>query len=148
MLRSRGGLTWDGFLNAAVRTRSESCCYWTLRLARSLAGIAVPDVLLDALSPQLGDRVSTMLEAHFSQLVLRADHACPSVELRQRLWEFALQIKRSDIGSASMLEHAASSESRRSETSALRRVGAHVRRAPKWSRYVASLLGPAFELTA
>lgn len=148
MLRSRGGLTWDGFLNAAVRTRSESCCYWTLRLARSLAAIDVPDVLLDALSPQLGDRISAMLETHFSQLVLRADHACPSVELRQRLWEFALQIKRSEIRSASMLEHSASSESRRSEASALRRVGAHVRRAPEWSRYVASLLGPALELTA
>ena len=147
-LRSRGGLTWDGFLDAAVRTRSESCCYWTLRLARSLAGISVPGVLLEALSPQLGDRISAMLEAHFSQLVLRADHACPSVELRQRLWEFALQIKRSDIGSASMLEHSSSFESQRSEASALRRVGAHVRRAPKWSRYVASLLGPALQMTA
>ncbi len=135
-------------LAAAVRTRSESCCYWTLRLARSLAVIGVPDVLLDALSPQLGGRISAMLEAHFSQLVLRADHACPSVELRQRLWEFALQIKRSDVGSASILEHSASSESGRSEASALRRVGAHVRRAPEWSRYVASLLGPALERTA
>lgn len=148
MLRSSGALSWDGFLQAAVRTHSESCCYWTLRLARALAGFTVPDAVLHTLSPRLGDRVSAVLEAHFSQLVLRADHACPSVELRQRLWEFALQIKRSDVGSSSMLDHFPSSEATQPHFSALRRVGAHFRRAPKWSRYVASLLGPAFELTA
>lgn len=146
-LRQSGALTWDGFLAAAVRTRSESCCYWALRLARSLAGVDVPDVLLTALSPQLGDRISAVLEAHFSQLVLRSDHACPSVELRQRLWEFALQIKRSDIATSD-LEHSVMLAAPPSDSSALRRVGAHFRRAPKWSRYMASLLGPAFELTA
>lgn len=146
-LRHSGALSWDGFLEAAVRTRSESCCYWTLRLARALAGVDVPDVLLTALSPGLGDRISAVLEAHFSQLVLRADHACPSVELRQRLWEFALQIKRSDIATSD-LEHSLTLEAPPPDSSALRRVGAHFRRAPKWSRYVASLLGPAFELTA
>lgn len=146
-LRESGTLSWDGFLLAAVRTRSESCCYWTLRLARTLAGLSVPDVLLASLSPRLGDRISAVLEEHFSQLVLRAEHACPSVELRQRLWEFALQIKRSDTGGSSLMEHAPES-SNHAERSALRRVGAHFRRAPKWSRYVASLLGPVFELSA
>ncbi|HEY6089645.1 MAG TPA: hypothetical protein VD771_07620, partial [Gemmatimonadaceae bacterium] len=136
------------FLKDAVRTRSESSCYWTLRLARALAGLSVPDTVLDALSPRLGDRVSAMLEEHFSQLVLRVDHACPSVELRQRLWEFALQIKRSNIGKSSMLEHSAAPGPPQPDASALRRVGAHLRRAPKWSRYVVSLLGPVFELTA
>jgi len=147
-LRESGALTWDGLLHAAVRTRSESCCYWTLRLARALAGLSVPDVLLTSLSPQLGDRISAVLEEHFSQLVLRADHACPSVELRQRLWEFALQIKRSRGSASSMLEHSRLDESSAAASSALRRVGEHFRRAPKWSRYVASLLGPVFELSA
>lgn len=147
-LRESGALTWDGFLLAAVRTRSESCCYWTLRLARALAGLSVPDVLLASLSPRLGDRISAVLEEHFSQLVLRAEHACPSVELRQRLWEFALQIKRSDTGGSSLMEHAPLEASNHAESSALRRVGAHFRKAPKWSRYVASLLGPVFELSA
>ena len=147
-LRESGTLTWDGFLQAAVRTRSESCCYWTLRLARALAGLSVPDVLLGSLSPRLGNRISAVLEEHFSQLVLRADHACPSVELRQRLWEFALQIKRPDTCASSMLEHAQPEMSKQVESSAFRRVGAHFRRAPKWSRYVASILGPVFEPSA
>jgi len=147
MLRRNGALSWDGFLEAAIRTRSESCCYWTLRLARALSGLSVPETVLGALSPRLGDRISAMLEEHFSQLVLRADHACPSVELRQRLWEFGLQIERSHIGSASILEHSPNPDLSPHGTSAWRRVGAHFRRAPKWSRYVASLLGPAFELT-
>ena len=145
MLRNCGALTWEKFVATSHRTGSDSSCYWTLRLASSLGGLSVPPPIMDRLSPQLGQRVSSILEQHFSQLVLRAEHACPSVELRQRLWAFALQIRDSASPSSATWEHTTGTEAAHPAPSVLRRVGVHFRHAPKWSRYVASLLGPAFE---
>lgn len=147
-LRNCGALTWEKFVATANGTGSTSSCYWTLRLARSLGGLSVPTPIMERLSPRLGQRVLSILEQHFSQLILRAEYSCPSVELRQRLWAFALQITGSDGRSSGIWEDGAGPKATFRAPSALRRVGAHFRRAPKWSRYVASLVGPAFESLA
>ena len=144
-MRNCGALTWEQFVAAAIQTRSKSSCYWTLRLARSIGGLSVPDRVLERLSPQLGQRMSAILEQHFSQLIVRAEHACPSVELRNRLWAFALQVSGTDEPVSSSWQNVPESGTALGPPSVLRRVGAHFRRAPRWSRYVASLLGPAFE---
>ncbi|HEY5023178.1 MAG TPA: nucleotidyltransferase family protein [Gemmatimonadaceae bacterium] len=144
-MRNCGALTWEQFIDAAIQTRSESSCYWTLRLARSIGGLSVPDRVLERLSPQLGQRISAILEQHFSQLILRAEHACPSVELRNRLWALALQVSEPDERMATNWKNGPEPETAIDPPSVVRRVGAHLRRAPKWSRYVASLLGPALE---
>jgi hypothetical protein len=142
-LSDSGEWSWNEFVATARRTGSESCCYWTLRLARGLTGLPVPTDVLDAISPVLGDRVSSVLEEHFSQLVLRAEHACPSVELRRRLWEYALHIEGLGNSTSQFFEVRPDPNQAYREASLFRKISVNIRRAPKWSRYVASLLGPS-----
>ena len=148
MLTDRGALNWEKFAAVARQTDSESSCYWTLRLARSFGALAVPTDVLKELSPALGERALSILEQHFSQLILRADHACPSVELRRRLWTFALQIRGSHSVPSAHWDEQGPSDSTRTSGSTLKRLGSHFRRANTWSRYVASLVAPALELSA
>lgn len=145
-LHSSGTISWDKLVTTAHRTRSETSCYWTLRLARALTQLPVPDGVLAELSPPLSQRALSVLERHISQLVLRSNYACPSVVLRDRLWALALQVKRPDRVEPAHWEISAATASRRLPGGSLRRVGAHLLRVPRWSRYVASLLPTAFEL--
>ena len=145
-LHASGSVTWDNLVAAARRTRSETSCYWTLRLARALTQLPVPDAVLAQLSPPLSDRALSVLEQHISQLILRSDHACPSVVLRDRLWALALQVPRPDRVEPAHWETSAAAPPRRTAGGAIRRFGGHVLRVPRWSRYVASLLPPALEL--
>lgn len=145
-LHSSGTLSWDKLVTTAHRTRSETSCYWTLRLARSLTQLPVPDSVLAELSPALNERTLSVLERHISQLVLRSNYACPSVVLRDRLWALALQVKRPDRVEPAHWEISAATASRRFPGESVRRVGAHLLRLPRWSRYVASLIPTAFEL--
>jgi hypothetical protein len=147
VLTRAGDWSWERFVETAERTGAQSCCYWTLRLANALIGLPVPAEVLATLSPRLGDRVSSVLEEHFSQLVMRAEHSCPSVDLRHRLWAFALGVEE-PIGRHKTWEPRLGIGGTSQGQSALRRFGWHLRRAPEWSRYVASLLGQALELTA
>ncbi len=146
MLSAVGALDWDAFTETAHRTGSESCCYWTIRLARALGGISVPDAVMQRLSPRIGSWSLSILEQHFSQLILRAKNSCPSVELRNRLWAFALQVSPADSTRTRRWDDGL--ELDRARHSSLRRLITHVGRAPRWSRYVASLVSPALELSA
>jgi hypothetical protein len=147
-LNGAGLLSWSALVEAAHRTRSETCCYWTLRLARALTGLPVPNQVLAELSPPLGERVLSVLEQHISQLVLRSDHACPSVGLRERLWALALQVKRPRPVELARWRVSTETDSPGPFRGPLRRVGTHLLRAPLWSRYVASLLPPIFETSS
>jgi hypothetical protein len=137
--------SWRLYIESARRSGAEACCYWSLRLAAARTDLVVPAEVLDALSPRLGDRIDSVLEEHFSQIILRAEHSCPSVELRHRMWAFALNL-RSKAGrtSAHWLPEFSATRSSRTRT-AIRRVGAHLRRAPQWSRYIARLVAPVLE---
>jgi len=140
--------SWQAMVDAARRTRSEACCYWTLRLARSLTSLAVPDDVLAELSPPLGERLMSVLEHHISQIVLGSDCACPSVGLRERLWALSLQVKRPRPVEPGRWKQMRDMDSRDSLPGPIRRVGSHILRAPLWSRYVASLLLPVFEISS
>ena len=147
-LHGAGTLSWAALVEAAHRTRSEACCYWTLRLARALTSLPVPNEVLSELSPPLSERLLSVLEQHISQLVLRSECACPSVGLRDRLWALSLHVKRPRPVEPPRWRLLQDPDSDGSLRGPLRRVGAHILRAPRWSRYVASLLRPAFELSA
>ncbi|HEX7976995.1 MAG TPA: nucleotidyltransferase family protein, partial [Gemmatimonadaceae bacterium] len=60
-------LDWAQVVTRAQAIRGGTCCYWTLRLARDLAGVAVPDTVLDALSPRLPEPVLRRLTCYFAQ---------------------------------------------------------------------------------
>jgi len=143
-LHGTGKISWKTLVQAAHRTGSEACCYWTLRLARGLTGLPVPNEVLAELSPPLSERILSVLEQHISQIVLRSGRACPSVGLRERLWALSLQTKRPNpVERARWGLH--ETDSPGSIRGRLRRVGAHILRAPVWSRYVVSLLPSALE---
>ena len=83
----RGCVAWGEFVDFARETRAGTCCFWTLRLARRLAGAEVPDDVLAALRPPRPEFMLEHLERHYvANLFPTKDH-CPSVWLARRLWE-------------------------------------------------------------
>jgi len=137
-LDASGKLSWTRFVEIARETRATACCYWTVRLARSLAGLSVPNEVLKELAPPISEPFLSLLEEHFSQLVLRSECACPSVALRYRLWAFALETS-SPMKEESLQWDAEVRANAPRRGRLLRRVGSHVQRVRQWSFYITSL---------
>jgi hypothetical protein len=131
------GFSWERFVSLANQTGSETACYWTLRLAKSLTGLAVPDGVLATLAPNISEPLLCVLQRHFAQLVERSERACPSATLRHRLWAFALQ---TEATRANEVQWDAPVKENASPTvRALRRLPSHLRRIRAWSLYVTSM---------
>ena len=88
----RGAVDWPALVRASRTARGATCCYWTLRLARDLAGVRVPPEVLDALGPRLPARVLRRLTHYF------AEHALPnpdliliSVSISRALWSLGIR---------------------------------------------------------
>ena len=90
-LDATGQLDWDDFVGTARRWSAGSCCYWTLSLARSLAGVTLPESVLAALRSRLPDLGERALLRHFSHGLAQGRLSCPSVRLDQALWGLAIQ---------------------------------------------------------
>jgi hypothetical protein len=91
-------LDWDAFVRRARASRGGTAAFWTLRLARLLAGAAIPPGVEQALRPSLPALVLPMLDRHFAGLWLSAETACPSQRLDRWLWRVAVQPGRSGHG--------------------------------------------------
>lgn len=137
-LESTGDFSWARLIEAARQSRAETCCYWTARLARSLAGVTVPDSVLKALAPPIVEPFLSLLEQHFSQLILRSERACPSVALRDRLWAFALQTK-STVTQESPRWDVDVRGNALPRMVAVRRLRSHLQRTRQWSLYIGNL---------
>jgi hypothetical protein len=148
VLSSAQSFSWTRLTALARDTGSEASLYWTLRLARSLSGLAVPAELLARLSPPLGERTLSMLEHHFTEIICRTERGCPSVALRQRLWSLALGTEHLPRDEFRSFDRPAASTRVTPTIAILRRAAAHIGRVPRWSRYFAGLLGSAFEVRA
>jgi hypothetical protein len=85
-----GRVEWGEFVRLARRSRGGSGCYWTFRLMRALGRLDAPEAALAALRPPGSALRFGWLERHFiSDLVTVA--GCPSVRLRELLWELAMR---------------------------------------------------------
>jgi len=85
-------LDWNAFIARARAVRGGTCCYWTLRLARDLAGVAVPREVLDALSPRLPEPMMRRMTYFFAQQALPTPGASiKSVSLSRALWSLAIR---------------------------------------------------------
>jgi hypothetical protein len=85
-------LNWTEVVARARAVGGGTCCYWTLRLARDLAGVTVPAAVLDALSPRLPEPVLHRLTCYFSQQALPTPGAViNSVSLSRALWSLAIR---------------------------------------------------------
>ncbi len=97
-LDDAGVIDWPRFLGNAESARGQTCCYWTLRLARHLTGLRVPEEVLEALRPPLPAAVLAKVERHLAHEILPSERICPSVRVRRRVWEIAFRPKWSGHG--------------------------------------------------
>lgn len=150
-LVDRGVVSWPTLVETAKRCKAETCCYWTLRLARRLAGVGVPDETLEALRPPIRESVRRRLESHFVHLVLRDDRACPSVAMRRRMWMMAMQPAggvRPEQRDWRRTPRLAPEGAAHRAFGVVQRVTRHALHAPRWTKYMASLVFPSFSLWA
>jgi hypothetical protein len=100
VVTGRGPFAWDEFVALAGGAGAASCCYWTLRLARNLAGAAVPDAVLRALRPPRPEFILKRLENHYVRQLFATDSTCPSEWLSSALWELGIAPRSSGHGLA------------------------------------------------
>ena len=87
-------IDWTELVKIARRARAATCCYWTLKLAQVLTGLAVPDSVLRELAPHVTRGLLARLERHFVQVIVRSDATHLSLRLDRALWELAIQPRR------------------------------------------------------
>jgi hypothetical protein len=87
---SIGSLDWAAFVTAARASRGATACYWTLRLADVIAGVAAPSDVVNQLRPPRSAYVLQAIERHFIRNLFPVAFACPSVILDHALWELAV----------------------------------------------------------
>lgn len=95
-----GAIDWAEFSRLATWTRAASCCYWTLRLAKRMAGLDVPDDLLDELRPPGTESLHRLLERHYMANLNRELTTCPSVRLLSTAWEMGIRPRWSGHGTS------------------------------------------------
>ena len=91
-------MAWDEFTELAVRTRAQTCAFWTLLFTRTLMGTSVPADVLDSLRPRQPWAVTSALERAYITTGLFG--ACPSVGLTQLLWSAGIRPRASGHGDA------------------------------------------------
>jgi hypothetical protein len=85
-------IDWPAFVRLVRVTRGASACYWTLRLARHMSGVRVPEHVLAALRAPSPEWVRRALERHFvANIALGEGPPCPSVRLSYQLWRMAIR---------------------------------------------------------
>ena len=89
---------WKEFTKLAKETRGGSACYWTFRLARTLAGISVPVWVERALAPPEPEFALRRLEQHFTYDLLPTENISPSLWLTYTMWRAGLRPRWSGHG--------------------------------------------------
>jgi hypothetical protein len=94
-------IDWPMLVQKARGARGATCCYWTLRLARDLAGVQVPPEVFAALSPRLPERVLRSLTRYFAEHALpNPDLIVSSVSLSRALWTIGVRPRGQGHGSS------------------------------------------------
>ena len=88
----RSAVDWPALVSSARVARGATCCYWTLRLARDLAGVSVPAEVLGELAPRLPSRVLRSLTRYFAEHALpNPDLIISSVSMSRALWSLGVR---------------------------------------------------------
>jgi hypothetical protein len=147
-LQASGAIEWDAFVHAAREARAATACYWTLRLARDLAGLAVPASVLQALAPPSGRRSLEVLARHLSAGVVELESDCPSVWASKRMWEAAIRPRWSGHGAQRPWQHSEAFGSAMRTEEPVRGIGklrVHLGKLARWRRYLVTLLRPPMQ---
>jgi hypothetical protein len=130
---------WKEFTRLAKETRGASACYWTFRLARTLAGISVPLWVERALAPPEPEFALRRLEQHFTYDLLPTENISPSLWLTYTMWRAGLRPQWSGHGRVRPWDRA--DELLAAERPGkLKRLFLHVRNARSWTRYARQVL--------
>jgi hypothetical protein len=91
-LLTRSLVDLDAFVALAKRSRAASACYWTLRLAKRMSEVAVPDEVLRQIEPPGSRFFKRAIERNFiADIALGEGPQCPSVTLSHALWRAAIR---------------------------------------------------------
>ncbi|MFN2399280.1 MAG: nucleotidyltransferase family protein [Gemmatimonadaceae bacterium] len=132
---------WERFASLAAYSRGGTCCYWTFRLARNLAGIDVPDEVIEELRPRLSPAVMDRLERHFAVELFAPEALCPSVQLSRTMWQLAILPGRNGHGAVRPWHGERVHDPDVGEKKGRSRLLLdHIRNAGSWGRYV-SVIG-------
>jgi hypothetical protein len=132
----RAAVDWDELVGAAKAHNATTCCYWTFRLARRLAGIEVPLPVLHRLQPGRSERVLRRLERGF--ILEQFSSACPPVWMRHALWTLAIDPERTGHGRSRPWTRAQVQEPTPMPVS--RRIVNHLRDMPRWKSFAVELI--------
>jgi hypothetical protein len=136
-----GDVRWDEFVALALGSRGGSCCYWTLRLAKNLVGVEVPDDVLRSLRPPLSAIALDRVERHFTYHLLPTEALCPSIFMARTMWRWGVGPRRSGHGGVRPWDR--NKEllvGGRRPDSGVRRAMNQIRNVRGWTRYVRSVL--------
>lgn len=138
-----GGVEWPLLVERAREHRASACCYWVLRIARTLTGLAVPDHVLGALAPSLPAVVRTAVERHYILHMLPSETLGTSVALNTWLWELGMQPGQHGHGPARPWDRTAvyKPSTAVSARPARRSIGARLRRIRTLGVYTRAMLG-------
>jgi hypothetical protein len=130
---------WKEFTKLARDTRGGSACYWTFRLARTVAGISVPVWVERALAPPEPEFALRRLEQHFTYDLLPTENISPSLWLTYTMWRAGLRPRWSGHGRVRPWDRA--DELLAAERPGrVKRLVMHIKNARSWSRYARLVL--------
>lgn len=136
-----GRVQWEEFVRLAEESRGGSCCYWTLRLAKRLVGVDVPDWVLEALRPPLTGFVLDRVERHFTYHLLPTESLCPSVAMKYAMWQVGVRPRWSGHGAVRPWDRTSDLlRPRAGPLAGLRHARDHLRNVRGWTRYVRAVL--------
>jgi hypothetical protein len=146
-LTQRGGIDWDEFVATSRENRAATCSYWTLRLARELMGVGVPEQTLAALRPPVPSFVRQRLAQHFAVQLFTTEAVCPSVAFEKLMWVLGVMPGWSGHGSSRPWDESeALVETARRTQPAVRgsaKAVRQLRNLERWGRYVRAVFAPA-----
>lgn len=127
-------IQWREFTQLAQESRGASACYWTFRLARQLAGIAVPEWVEHALAPPDPEFALRRLEQHFTYDLLPTENISPSLWLTYQMWQLGLRPRWSGHGRVRPWDRADELLAA-DRPGRVKRLFQHMRNAKSWTRY-------------
>jgi hypothetical protein len=92
-----GTIDWDAFADHARRYQAETCCYWTLRLARTITDAPIPDTVCEVLRPRYPGAVLSWLEQRYLRLMLPGEALVRSVRFNRMVWQLGINPKRNGL---------------------------------------------------
>jgi hypothetical protein len=132
-------VNWKEFTKLALDARGGSACYWTFRLARTVAGISVPGWVERALVPPEPEFALRRLEQHFTYDLLPTENISPSLWLTYTMWRAGLRPRWSGHGRVRPWDRA--DELLAAERPGrMKRLVMHLKNARSWSRYARLVL--------